>query len=164
MRTSRWYLSVTMLALLAMVLVSCAPGRCTPGCATTAPAAKPAATTAPAAPAATTAPAAPAATKAAATAAPAAAPSAAPAASGAKKVLRVAMYREMDTLNPFTSQMLGEVFHQVFEGLTMSNEKNSYFGQIAKEVPTTENGGIQPNNGKPIMTWNLVRRDQLARR
>ncbi|MGE5141320.1 MAG: peptide ABC transporter substrate-binding protein, partial [Rudaea sp.] len=66
------------------------------------------------------------------------------------------MYREMDTLNPFTSQMLGEVFHQIFEGLTMANDKNTYFGMAAKEIPTVENGGITTNkDGKTEMTWKL---------
>jgi peptide/nickel transport system substrate-binding protein len=73
-----------------------------------------------------------------------------------KRILRVGMYREMDTLNPFTSQMLGEVYHQIFEGLTMSNDKNSYFGMLAVEIPTVENGGVTTNaDGQIEMTWKL---------
>jgi peptide/nickel transport system substrate-binding protein len=73
-----------------------------------------------------------------------------------KRILRVGMYREMDTLNPFTSQMLGEVYHQIFEGLTMSNDKNSYFGMLAVEIPTVENGGVITNDdGQIEMTWKL---------
>jgi peptide/nickel transport system substrate-binding protein len=73
-----------------------------------------------------------------------------------KRYLRVGAYREQDTLNPFTSQMLGEIFHQVFEGLVMANDKNTYFAMLAEEIPTVENGGVVTNSdGQIEMTWKL---------
>ena len=144
MSSKKWFKIISMLAVLSMLLVACAAPE-----PTKAPA--PAATQAPAKPAEPTkAPAAVEPTK-----APAPAATAATTAGG-KKILRIAFHREADTLNPFTSQQTGEMFHPIFEGLTMSNEKNSYFAMIAKDIPTVENGGITKDAaGKTVMTWKL---------
>jgi peptide/nickel transport system substrate-binding protein len=74
----------------------------------------------------------------------------------AKKVLYVAYDRELDVLNPFTSQMLCDVQHNVSEGLIITNDKNEYIPVLAKEIPTVENGGIKKNaDGTYDMTWHL---------
>lgn len=83
-------------------------------------------------------------------------PTAAPEEPAAKKVLRVGYHQEPDTLNPFTSQMTGEVTLSMIEGLVMSNNENTYIPVLAKEIPTFDNGGIVTNDdGTLDMTWHL---------
>ncbi|MBE2239529.1 MAG: peptide ABC transporter substrate-binding protein [Caldilineaceae bacterium] len=99
-------------------------------------------------------------------AAPAAAPAgesaateaeaAAPAAEDGKKILRVAYGAEIDTLNALTSQNLTDIEITMVDGLIMSDNNNSYVPVLAKEIPTTENGGIVvQDDGTIEMTWNL---------
>ena len=93
-------------------------------------------------------------------AAPAAAPAeqaaSAPSAEGGKKILRVAYGAEIDTLNALTSQNLTDIEIAMVEGLIMSNDKNTYIPVLAKEIPTTENGGIVvKDDGAIEMTWKL---------
>jgi len=73
-----------------------------------------------------------------------------------KKILRVAYTREIDVLNPFTSQMLCDIEFTMVEGLIMNNEKGENIPVLAKEIPTVENGGIvQKDDGTYEMTWHL---------
>jgi peptide/nickel transport system substrate-binding protein len=89
-------------------------------------------------------------------AAPTAPEAAAPAAAEGPKVLRVAYDAEVDTLNALTSQNLTDIEITMVEGLIMSNNENTYIPVLAKEIPTTENGGIVKNDdGTTSMTWNL---------
>ena len=74
----------------------------------------------------------------------------------AKKILYVAYDRELDVLNPFTSQMLCDLQHNVSEGLVITNDQNQFIPVLAKEIPTFENGGIVKNpDGTYDMTWHL---------
>lgn len=74
----------------------------------------------------------------------------------AKKILYVAYDRELDVLNPFTSQMLCDLQHNVSEGLIITNDQNQFIPVLAKEIPTLENGGIVANaDGTYDMTWHL---------
>lgn len=85
---------------------------------------------------------------------PAGEAAAAPAAG--EKILRVAYDAEIDTLNALTSQNLTDIEITMVEGLIMSNDQNTYIPVLAKEIPTTENGGIvQNDDGTTSMTWNL---------
>jgi peptide/nickel transport system substrate-binding protein len=73
-----------------------------------------------------------------------------------KKILYVAYDRELDVFNPFTSQMLCDLQHNVTEGLIITNDKNEYIPVLAKEIPTFENGGVVANaDGTYDMTWHL---------
>ena len=73
-----------------------------------------------------------------------------------KKILYVAYDRELDVLNPFTSQMLCDLQHNVSEGLIITNDKNEFIPVLAKEIPTFENGGVVKNaDGTYDMTWHL---------
>jgi len=73
-----------------------------------------------------------------------------------KKILRIAYNREIDVLNPFTSQNLIDIELSMIEGLITSNDKNEYIPVLAKEIPTVENGLIIHNeNGTVDMTWRL---------
>lgn len=73
-----------------------------------------------------------------------------------KKILYVAYDRELDVLNPFTSQMLCDLQHNVNEGLIITNDQNEFIPVLAKEIPTFENGGIVENaDGTYDITWYL---------
>lgn len=73
-----------------------------------------------------------------------------------KKILYVAYDRELDVFNPFTSQMLCDLQHNVSEGLIITNDQNEFIPVLAKEIPTFENGGIVKNaDGTYDMTWHL---------
>ncbi len=73
-----------------------------------------------------------------------------------KKILYVAYDRELDLLNPFTSQMLCDPEYNVTEGLIFTNDKNEFIPVLAKEIPTFDNGGIVENaDGTYDMTWHL---------
>jgi peptide/nickel transport system substrate-binding protein len=72
------------------------------------------------------------------------------------KILYVAYDRELDVLNPFTSQMLCDLQHNVSEGLIITNDQNEFIPVLAKDIPTFENGGIVANpDGTYDMTWYL---------
>jgi peptide/nickel transport system substrate-binding protein len=72
------------------------------------------------------------------------------------KILYVAYDRELDVFNPFTSQMLCDLQHNVSEGLVITNDENQFIPVLAKEIPTFENGGIVKNaDGTYYMTWYL---------
>lgn len=73
-----------------------------------------------------------------------------------RKILYIAYDREIDVLNPFTSQMLCDLQHNVSEGLIITNDQNEFIPVLAREIPTFENGGIVGNgDGTYDMTWHL---------
>jgi len=73
-----------------------------------------------------------------------------------KKILYVAYDRELDLLNPFTSQMLCDIQYNITEGLIFTNDKNEFIPVLAKEIPTFDNGGVVKNDdGTYDMTWHL---------
>ena len=79
-----------------------------------------------------------------------------PLAEGGRKILRVAYDREIDVLNPLTSQNLVDIQFSMMEGLVTTDEHNSYVPVLAKEIPTEENGLIVRNgDGTLDMTWPL---------
>jgi len=73
-----------------------------------------------------------------------------------RKILRVAYDREVDVLNPFTSQMLVDVHFSMIEGLVTTDESNTYIPVLATDIPSVENGLIVENaDGTISMTWPL---------
>ncbi len=79
----------------------------------------------------------------------------APGAAG-KKILRIAYDREIDVLNPFTSQNLVDIEFSMMEGLITTDEHNTYIPVLAKEIPTEANGLVVHNaDGTVDMTWPL---------
>ena len=149
------------------VLGACAPAPAAPA---------PAPTSAPAAPAATTAPAAaakPTAAPAAAsptsppapTAAPAAKPTAAPAAAAKPggKTLTIGEWQQVSIMNTLMTSEGGNVISGTklaLRGLLYTDEKGAFEGELASEVPSTQNGGISAD-GKTItyklrsnLTWH----------
>lgn len=70
-------------------------------------------------------------------------------------VITFALYQEPETLNPYiaTQTASGEVSIFVVEGLLGVNENGEFFPQLAREVPTPQNGGVS-GDGKTI-TYNL---------
>jgi peptide/nickel transport system substrate-binding protein len=73
-----------------------------------------------------------------------------------RAILRVAYEREIDVLNPFTSQNLVDIQFSMMEGLVTTDENNTYIPVLATEIPTLENGGIVENgDGTLDMTWRL---------
>jgi peptide/nickel transport system substrate-binding protein len=148
MKTRKLPLILWMLIVLAMVASACAPA--TPAAPTQAPAQP---TQAPAQPQPTQAPAQPTQAQAQPTQAQAATLEVTPA---GKKILHVAYTGEIDILNALTSQNLTDIEVTMVEGLIISNDKNQYIPVLAKEIPTTENGGIVTRpDGKIEMTWHL---------
>ncbi|MCA9738973.1 MAG: peptide ABC transporter substrate-binding protein, partial [Gemmatimonadetes bacterium] len=88
--------------------------------------------------------------------APASAGSAPGAAAGDPAILRVAYTREIDVLNPFTSQNLVDIQFSMMEGLVTTDEHNTYIPVLAREIPTEDNGGVTLNgDGTVDMTWHL---------
>jgi peptide/nickel transport system substrate-binding protein len=75
---------------------------------------------------------------------------------GAQRILRLAYEREIDVLNPFTSQNLVDISFSMMEGLVTTNDRNEYVPVLAREIPTRENGLIKslPDGGVE-MTWHL---------
>ena len=65
---------------------------------------------------------------------------------GGRTILRIAYNREIDVLNPFTSQMLVDVHFSMVEGLITTDENNVYIPVLAKEIPTEENGLVVRND------------------
>lgn len=123
--------------ILSLILTSCAPATTpTPSAAATQAAPQPTAEPEPTAAPPTAAP----------------EPTAAPAA----KVLRIAFPQEPDNLNPYYSTMwfaamLGPLY--LSTGLIVFNDKNEAVPLIAKEIPSTANGGISAD-GK-VITYKL---------
>ena len=73
-----------------------------------------------------------------------------------RTVLRVAYNREIDVLNPFTSQNLVDIQFSMIEGLITTNDRNTYVPVLAREIPTLSNGLIEDNgDGTWDMTWRL---------
>ena len=73
-----------------------------------------------------------------------------------KKILRVAYDREIDVLNPFTSQNLVDISFSMIEGLVTTDETNRYVPVLAKTIPTKENGLIaKQKDGSIDITWPL---------
>ena len=68
-------------------------------------------------------------------------------------VLRVAYNREIDVLNPFTSQNLVDIQFSMIEGLITTNDRNTYIPVLAREIPTLTNGLITDNGDG---TWDMV--------
>jgi peptide/nickel transport system substrate-binding protein len=79
-----------------------------------------------------------------------------PGAAGGRLILRVAYDREIDVLNPLTSQNLVDIQFSMIEGLVTTDDRNSYIPVLAREIPTEENGQVVRNpDGTVTMTWRL---------
>ena len=73
-----------------------------------------------------------------------------------RRILRVAYDREIDVLNPFTSQNLVDISFSMIEGLVTTNERNEYIPVLAKAIPTESNGlVVRRKDGSVTMTWPL---------
>ncbi len=73
-----------------------------------------------------------------------------------RTILRVAYDREIDVLNPFTSQNLVDIEFSMMEGLITTDEHNTYVPVLAREIPTEANGLVTHNaDGTVDMTWPL---------
>lgn len=73
-----------------------------------------------------------------------------------RSILRVAYDREIDVLNPLTSQNLVDIQSSMIEGLITTDDANSYIPELAREIPTEANGGVVRNDdGTVTMTWRL---------
>lgn len=76
--------------------------------------------------------------------------------SGRRRILRIAYPREIDVLNPFTSQNLVDVEFSMMEGLVTTDEHNTYVPVLAKVIPTEENGLVERHDdGTVAVTWPL---------
>jgi peptide/nickel transport system substrate-binding protein len=75
---------------------------------------------------------------------------------GARQILRIAYDREIDVLNPFTSQNLVDISFSMIEGLVTTDENNTYIPVLAKTIPDASNGLIAfADDGSVDMTWPL---------
>jgi peptide/nickel transport system substrate-binding protein len=75
---------------------------------------------------------------------------------GGRRILRVAYDREVDVLNPYTSQNLVDISFSMIEGLVTTDDHNRYVPVLAKTIPTLENGLIlKKGDGSVEMTWPL---------
>jgi peptide/nickel transport system substrate-binding protein len=73
-----------------------------------------------------------------------------------RRILRIAYDREIDVLNPFTSQNLVDITFSMVEGLITTNEHNTYIPVLATVIPTEANGLVVRNaDGTVDMTWPL---------
>jgi len=73
-----------------------------------------------------------------------------------RRILRIAYDREIDVLNPFTSQNLVDITFSMVEGLVTTNEHNTYIPMLATVIPTESNGLVAHNeDGTVDMTWPL---------
>ncbi|MGD8321578.1 MAG: peptide ABC transporter substrate-binding protein [Gemmatimonadota bacterium] len=73
-----------------------------------------------------------------------------------RKILRIAYDREIDVLNPFTSQNLVDIQFSMMEGLVTTDDHNRYVPVLATEIPTEDNGLVVRNaDGTVDMTWPL---------
>ena len=72
------------------------------------------------------------------------------------RILRVAYEREIDVLNPFTSQNLVDISFSMIEGLVTTDDQNRYVPVLARSIPTLDNGLIvRKTDGTVEMTWPL---------
>lgn len=79
-----------------------------------------------------------------------------PPAAPERKILRVAYEREIDLLNPYTSQNLVDISFSMIEGLVQTNGHNEFIPILAKTIPTLANGLIvKARDGTLDMTWPL---------
>lgn len=71
-------------------------------------------------------------------------------------LLVVAYDREPDTLNRFSTHILEDIQTCVVEGLVTTDEQMRVVPLLAREIPTTENGGVvmRPDGGMDV-TWTL---------
>jgi peptide/nickel transport system substrate-binding protein len=77
-------------------------------------------------------------------------------ASGGRTILRVAYDREIDVLNPFTSQNLVDISFSMIEGLVTTDDSGRYVPVLAATIPTEENGLVTRRaDGGVEMTWPL---------
>ncbi len=77
-------------------------------------------------------------------------------AAAGRRILRVAYEREIDVLNPFTSQNLVDIQFSMAEGLVTTDEHNRYVPVLARVIPTERNGLIVRHaDGSVDMTWPL---------
>jgi peptide/nickel transport system substrate-binding protein len=75
---------------------------------------------------------------------------------GGRRILRLAYEREVDVLNPFTSQNLVDISFSMIEGLVTTNDRNEYIPVLAKTIPTEANGLlVHKPDGSVEMTWPL---------
>ncbi|MGE3616101.1 MAG: peptide ABC transporter substrate-binding protein [Gemmatimonadales bacterium] len=73
-----------------------------------------------------------------------------------RRILRVAYDREIDVLNPFTSQNLVDISFSMIEGLVTTDEHNQFVPVLAKTIPTKANGLVASNgDGTVDITWPL---------
>lgn len=78
------------------------------------------------------------------------------AAAAGDNILRIAYEREIDVLNPYTSQMLVDISFSMVEGLITTSDRNTYIPVLATDIPTEENGLVVHNeDGSIDMTWPL---------
>lgn len=72
-------------------------------------------------------------------------------------ILRVGSLQEPDYLNPPLSEMLtsAEVSKMIFSGLLQVDDEMNYFADLAKEVPSEENGGIAIEGDGFVVTYHL---------
>ena len=73
-----------------------------------------------------------------------------------RDTVRIGMYEEPDSLDPVTSQMAfsSDVFQLVYDGLIRYDEKGRVVPDLAREIPTLENGGISRDNR--TLTYHLM--------
>jgi peptide/nickel transport system substrate-binding protein len=71
--------------------------------------------------------------------------------------VRIGMYEEPDTLNPVIGNMAfaSDVFQLIFDGLIRYDDRGRPIPDLARELPSLQNGGIS-RDGKTI-TYHLVR-------
>ena len=75
---------------------------------------------------------------------------------GGRRILRIAYPREIDVLNPLTSQNLVDIEFSMMEGLVTTDDHNSYAPVLAKEIPTEANGlVVVRDDGAVAVTWPL---------
>lgn len=72
-----------------------------------------------------------------------------------KAILRVAYEREIDVLNPFTSQNLADISYTMIEGLVTTDEHNRYVPVLATTIPTKANGLVAARGKTVEVTWPL---------
>ncbi len=73
-----------------------------------------------------------------------------------QRILRIAYEREIDVLNPLTSQNLADISFSMIEGLVTTNETNEYVPVLATTIPTAANGLIAKRpDGSLDITWPL---------
>ncbi len=73
-----------------------------------------------------------------------------------RRILRIAYDREIDVLNPFTSQNLVDISFSMIEGLITTNERNEYIPVLATAIPSEANGLVaRHRDGSVSITWPL---------